>query len=358
MSQPVIQADHLSYGFGSGTLHRKVLADVDLAFHAGEIVILTGPSGSGKTTLLTLIGGLRSVQGGKLEVLGEQLAGASRKSLQNLRRHIGFIFQDHNLLDALTAQQNVAMSLLLQPGMTRREALQKASHRIEEVGLADHVDKFPSELSGGQRQRVAIARAMASYPRLMLADEPTASLDKHSGREVVELMQSRAREHGLTVILVTHDNRILDVADRIVHLEDGRVVPGDEAMVADTSRMLTLLGRHNPQALDYLSNLAVALARVAFADRHITEDERQIMRRSLLEIGQLRPEEVDLAVELALTQVRYRPDTLPSLPKTHLDEARSRHLIDSLHAIAAADGHTSDEEREEIEAICQELGLI
>jgi putative ABC transport system ATP-binding protein len=222
MSQdPVIAIRKLNYAFGSGTLRKPVLFDVDLEIYSGEIVILTGPSGSGKTTLLTLIGGLRSLQEGSLKVLGHELAGVGKRELVKVRSKIGFIFQAHNLLACLSAQQNVRMSLRLHGEIPLEERQARAIAMLEAVGLGDRVNYSPDNLSGGQKQRVAIARALVSHPQLVLADEPTAALDSKSGRDVVEIMQRLAKEQGCTILLVTHDNRILDVADRIVHMEDG-----------------------------------------------------------------------------------------------------------------------------------------
>jgi putative ABC transport system ATP-binding protein len=240
-----IRVDAVSYGFGSGDLRRQVLFDVSVEIRAGEIVILTGPSGSGKTTLLTLVGALRSVQEGSLEVLGQQLNGASASALESVRRRIGYVFQAHNLLDALTASQNVQLALLLQPGLERQALRERAADTLRAVGLGERLDSHPSELSGGQRQRVAIARALAHHPRIILADEPTASLDRKTGRDVVELIQKLARRDGVTVLLVTHDNRILDIADRIVHLEDGHLYTFHEAVMANTQQMLRLLSESN-----------------------------------------------------------------------------------------------------------------
>lgn len=214
----------VSHWYGRASLRRQVLHAIDLEIEPGKIVILSGPSGCGKTTLLTLVGGLRNVQQGHLEVLGQALHAASGTQLQNLRRQIGFIFQAHNLLTFLTSRQNVRMSLELHSQGSTHEADARADEILREVGLAEHLHKFPDQLSGGQKQRVAIARALAARPALILADEPTAALDKQSGREVVEIMQRLAREQQTTVLLVTHDPRILDVADRIVEMEDGRLL--------------------------------------------------------------------------------------------------------------------------------------
>jgi len=206
-----------------------VLRDVALTVDPGEIVLLTGPSGSGKTTLLTLIGALRAMQEGSCKVLGEELAGANERQRVALRRRIGFIFQQHNLLGFLTAQQNVAMSLELQAGLSEAQRLDRATAMLAAVGLGDRGGSMPAGLSGGQRQRVAVARALAGDPGLILADEPTAALDRQSGGEVVRLLRDLARRRGVPILLVTHDPRILDIADRIVAMEDGRIVPAKQA---------------------------------------------------------------------------------------------------------------------------------
>ena len=216
----------LSYAYGEGELRRPVLRDVTLSINAGEIVLLTGPSGSGKTTLLTLIGALRAMQEGQCTVLGQPLLGATEDQRVLLRRRIGYIFQQHNLLGFLTARQNVAMSLELDPGSTEAERLARAGALLQAVGLADRADAPPAQLSGGQRQRVAVARALAGNPGLILADEPTAALDRVSGQEVVHLLRDLARSRGVPILLVTHDPRILDIADRIIEMEDGRIQGG------------------------------------------------------------------------------------------------------------------------------------
>lgn len=224
VSESVIAIRQLHHYYGKGTLRKPVLIDVCLEVYPGEIVILTGPSGSGKTTLLSLIGGLRSVQEGSLKVLEQELCGASKRQMVAVRSKIGFIFQAHNLLDCLTAQQNVRMSLRLHSAIPWHERTQRCTNMLDAVGLGQRVDYYPSNLSGGQKQRVAIARALVSQPKLVLADEPTAALDSKSGRDVVEIMQRLAKEQGSTILLVTHDNRILDIADRIIYMEDGRLV--------------------------------------------------------------------------------------------------------------------------------------
>ena len=221
--QPPVIIRNLNHAYGRGQLSKPVLIDINLSIEAGEIVILTGPSGSGKTTLLTLMGGLRSLQQGSLSILGQELSGATKAQLVKLRSRIGYIFQAHNLLDCLTAQENVRMALRLQKSMSYNQRTQAATAMLESVGLGHRVDYLPDDLSGGQKQRVAIARALVSQPKLILADEPTAALDSKSGREVVELMQRLAHGQGCTILLVTHDNRILDIAHRIIHMEDGQL---------------------------------------------------------------------------------------------------------------------------------------
>lgn len=222
--KPVISVHQLNYYFGSGELRKQTLFDINLDIYPGEIVIMTGPSGSGKTTLLTLIGGLRSMQEGSLKILGQEMWGANKRQIMQVRKQIGYIFQAHNLLTFLTAKQNVRMSLELHKKYLGQDMDKLASDILNTVGLGDRVDYYTDNLSGGQKQRVAIARALASHPQIVLADEPTAALDKKSGRDVVELMQRLAKEQGCTILLVTHDNRILDIADRIVHMEDGRLL--------------------------------------------------------------------------------------------------------------------------------------
>ena len=220
--QLTIQIQNLNHSFGTGSLKIPVLNDINLEIPAGEITILTGPSGSGKTTLLTLIGALRSMQTGSLRVLDRELLAAKQAQLVATRSQIGYIFQAHNLLKSLTAWENVAMPLKLHPQIKDRQ-----THSIKvltAVGLADRTHYYPDNLSGGQKQRVAIARALVSQPKLILADEPTAALDSKSGREVVTLMQTLAKEQNCTILMVTHDNRILDVADRIIQMEDGSLI--------------------------------------------------------------------------------------------------------------------------------------
>lgn len=220
---PAIRVNHLNHWYGDDPETRKqVLYNNHLDVAEGEIVIMTGPSGSGKTTLLSLLGALRTVQDGEVEVLGQPLAGLSARELVGVRRDIGFIFQAHNLFPSLTALQNVKMALELKESSAARIRA-RAVEVLSALGLGDRIDYKPGRLSGGQKQRVAIARALANRPKLILADEPTAALDEASGRDVVNLLKRLAQEEGCTSLIVTHDNRILDVADRIVSMVNGRI---------------------------------------------------------------------------------------------------------------------------------------
>lgn len=220
----VITVKNVNQYMGKGSLRSQILFDISLEIKTGEIVIMTGPSGSGKTTLLTLIGGLRSIQEGSIRILGRELCGASNEQLVQVRRYVGYIFQAHNLMEFLTARQNVQMALELHKEIPEREARTKSEAMLQAVKLGNRVNYYPQDLSGGQKQRVAIARALVSHPKLVLADEPTAALDSKSGRDVVDLMQRLAKEQGCTILMVTHDNRILDIANRIIHMEDGRLL--------------------------------------------------------------------------------------------------------------------------------------
>jgi putative ABC transport system ATP-binding protein len=219
-----IDVEGLTHRFGDGEVAKPVLHGLSIAVEPGEIVLLTGPSGSGKTTLLTLVGALRAVQEGSCRVLGTELAGASEQARVALRRRIGFIFQQHNLLAFLTARQNVAMALEVEAALPEQERLARADAALDAVGLAEKRAAYPATLSGGQRQRVAIARALVHEPGIVLADEPTAALDGRTGGEAMRLLRRLAKERGRSVLLVTHDPRILDIADRVVAMEDGRIV--------------------------------------------------------------------------------------------------------------------------------------
>ncbi|MCI0459601.1 MAG: ATP-binding cassette domain-containing protein [Gemmataceae bacterium] len=220
--QPMVRIRGLNHYFGKGENRKQGLVENHLTLMPGELVIMTGPSGSGKTTILTLIGALRTVQEGSVQVMGQELSGLNSQQLTEVRRGIGFIFQAHNLFDSLTAFQNVKMALELRT-YTQAEMTQLATDMLTRLGLAQRIHYKPRQLSGGQRQRVAVARALVNRPKLVLADEPTAALDKVSGREVVTMFKEMAKNERCTILMVTHDNRILDVADRIVNMVDGRI---------------------------------------------------------------------------------------------------------------------------------------
>ncbi len=219
----VIEVHNLNFSFGSGALTQPVLKGVNITIQRGEIVLMTGPSGSGKTTLLTIIGGLRQASNGSVLILGQQLVNSTDQDKVKIRQQIGYIFQQHNLLKSLTALQNVCMTLEMQYDLTEHERQDRAERILAAVGLGDRLHHLPEALSGGQRQRVSIARALVGQPKIILADEPTASLDRQSGQEAVEILKQLAKESNTTILLVTHDYRILDIADRVVELEDGVV---------------------------------------------------------------------------------------------------------------------------------------
>ncbi len=215
-----------SYGRGNAAVH--ALRGVDLDARPGEILMLMGPSGSGKTTLLSIMGCILQATSGSVKIDGREIVGLPESRLPGIRlAHFGFIFQGFNLFPALTAQENVEIGLRLKK-IRGAEAARRAGTLLEQVGLADKRKSYPADLSGGQKQRVAIARALAGDPPIILADEPTAALDSHSGHVVMDILTSLARERGRAVIIVTHDNRVLHHADRIVRSEDGQIVNTNE----------------------------------------------------------------------------------------------------------------------------------
>jgi putative ABC transport system ATP-binding protein len=225
MTDPLLtQTKGLNHWFGTGEARKQALFNIDLTLTPGSFTVLMGPSGSGKTTLLTLLGCLRDVQDGSVRLFGQELNGASETALIALRRRLGFIFQAHNLHDSLSALQNVMMGALVHPTLPQTQAMQAARHALGLVGLSDRIDYLPANLSGGQKQRVAVARAVVGNPAMILADEPTAALDKDSANAVIDLLKHLGAARGTTTLLVTHDPRILDRADRILTLEDGRIV--------------------------------------------------------------------------------------------------------------------------------------
>ena len=239
---PAIDVRGVQHHYGTGDARKQVLFDNNLRVSPGEIVIMTGQSGSGKTTLLTLIGTLRRVQQGELFVLGRPLHDSTAAEINRLRTRLGFIFQAHNLFSSLTAQQNVRMALELQADRkSRAEENRRCDEMLEAVGLGERIHYKPSGLSGGQKQRVAVARGLVHHPEILLADEPTAALDEESGRKVVELFQQHARQRGTAIVIVTHDNRILDVADRIVKMDFGSIAR--DTRIGEASRIGEMLSR-------------------------------------------------------------------------------------------------------------------
>lgn len=250
--QKVIRAKGLSKIYREGTTELRALTAVDLDVRAGELTLLMGPSGSGKTTLLSILGCILRATTGTLEVLGEDVSALPESELPRIRREkIGFVFQGFNLFPTLTATENIALAMDVR-GVRGERARKRAEELLAEVGLAEKARSFPADLSGGQKQRVAIARALAGDPPILLADEPTAALDSTSGKTVIELLQRLAREHGRTVVMVTHDPRVLSFGDRIIHLEDGRILREEK----------------NPaRKMDGATFFAAAEARPSIADR-------------------------------------------------------------------------------------------
>jgi putative ABC transport system ATP-binding protein len=223
-AEPVVRAEGVDFFYGEGQARFQVLFGNRLDISPGQLVVMTGPSGSGKTTMLTLIGALRSLQQGRIEVLGHNLAALSPGELVRVRRGIGFIFQMHNLFDSLTAYENVKLALQLDGARSGADMRERGVEMLEQLGLGHRLDHKPHSLSGGQRQRVAIARALVNRPKLVLADEPTAALDKDATRNVVRLFKDMTEENGTAILMVTHDHRIIELADRLVHMVDGRIV--------------------------------------------------------------------------------------------------------------------------------------
>lgn len=220
-----IRAEGLRHSYQDGGARMAALSDINLAVQPGEILFLTGASGCGKTTLLTLVGALRSVQQGELEILGHPLHGADEAARVASRRRTGFVFQHHNLHRGLTALQNVLVGLEARGQSARPDAEELCRAALAEVGLGGLEHRRQAQLSGGQRQRVALARAMVGAPPLLLADEPTGALDTATGLEVMAVMRRLARRQGTSVVVVTHDPRLHGFADRVLAMEDGRILP-------------------------------------------------------------------------------------------------------------------------------------
>ncbi len=252
-----VHAEGISYWYGEGETRSQVLFDNSIEIGRGEVVIMTGPSGSGKTTLLTLIGALRRVQQGRLIVLNRDLSALDERGAVELRKDIGFIFQSHNLFSSLTALENVRMANALRPSSVH-EMNERSARLLEQLGLGDRLNHLPAQLSGGQRQRVAIARALVNRPALVLADEPTAALDAESGQTVLGLLRKLADGmERTTVLIVTHDQRVIDHADRVVNMMGGRIITNS------LTRMTVRITRALAQS-DILKGLSEAtLAKIA-----------------------------------------------------------------------------------------------
>jgi putative ABC transport system ATP-binding protein len=238
--QTVVRVAGLNHAFGQGEAKNQVLFDVGLEIAAGQLVVLSGPSGAGKTTLLTLIGALRTVQEGRIEVLGRELSQLGRRELTAIRRNIGFIFQTHNLFDSLSAYENVKMAMQL-ANHPPQEMRRRGVAILEALGLGRRIDYKPRALSTGEAQRVAIARALVNRPRLILADEPTAALDRASTFKVLDLLKETAAEDGTAVLMVTHDHRIIERANRLIQLVDGRIV--SDVTLHDVAEICAFLRR-------------------------------------------------------------------------------------------------------------------
>lgn len=221
---PTVTAQHLSYTFDVDTSPKRVLFDIEFSVDPGEFVVLTGPSGAGKTTLLTLIGALRAPRTGSLKVFDTELVGLSPRGQREIRRRTGFIFQDHNLFDALTAAQTLSLAMQVAGGhVEKATARMRAAELLQTLGMAEYLDARPGTLSVGQSQRIAIARALINNPPLILADEPTAALDAENARLVIDLLKQRADAKGASILVVTHDSRTFHAATRIVEMVDGRM---------------------------------------------------------------------------------------------------------------------------------------
>ncbi|MDX6759613.1 MULTISPECIES: ABC transporter ATP-binding protein [Streptomyces] len=229
---PIVVVDDVHHSFGSGAQAVHALRGVSFEVRRGELTALKGRSGSGKTTLLNLVGGLDTPTSGRISVDGTDLAALGEPDLLALRRdRIGFVFQSFGLIPVLTAAENVGVPMRLRR-MPAREREERARTLLALVGLADHAEQRPGELSGGQQQRVAVARALANEPDLIIADEPTGQLDSETGRSIMELLRAVVRSESVTVLVATHDPNLIELADRVVELRDGRLVEQSPAPAA------------------------------------------------------------------------------------------------------------------------------
>lgn len=224
----IVQVENVSKRYRLGEQEVQALRDVSLTIEPGVFLAIAGPSGSGKSTLLHIIGCIDTPTSGRVLIDGRDVSGQTPDQLADLRaRTIGFIFQTFNLLPVLSAEENVEYPLLQFPELSKHERRERVAHYLEMVGLAKFARHRPNQLSGGQRQRVAIARALATHSKIVLADEPTANLDRHTGESILELMKEINRRSGTTFVFSTHDRHVMNLADQLVHFEDGAIVGED-----------------------------------------------------------------------------------------------------------------------------------
>ena len=224
----IIKTTGLTKTYQNNTLKVEAVKQVDLSISEGEFTAIVGPSGSGKTTLFNMIGGLDDITAGNVEIAGTNISNLKENELIDFRlKHIGFVFQAYNLIPVLTAKENVAFIMLLQ-GLSEKERMQRSEDLLEQVGLGDKFDSRPNQLSGGQQQRVAVARALASKPRFILADEPTANLDSQSTSTLLDLMAEMNKKENITFLFSTHDQRVIDKARRVITIEDGKIVSDEK----------------------------------------------------------------------------------------------------------------------------------
>ena len=224
----IIKTTGLTKTYQNNTLKVEAVKQVDLSISEGEFTAIVGPSGSGKTTLFNMIGGLDEITAGNVEIAGTNISNLKENDLIDFRlKHIGFVFQAYNLIPVLTAKENVAFIMLLQ-GLSEKERMQRSEDLLEQVGLGDKFDSRPNQLSGGQQQRVAVARALASKPRFILADEPTANLDSQSTSTLLDLMAEMNKKENITFLFSTHDQRVIDKARRVITIEDGKIISDEK----------------------------------------------------------------------------------------------------------------------------------